>query len=61
MTGFGESHQREAEIAVSVEVRTINNRYFKLTVKCADGYGVLDRSSRHPRRTSRHARRLLDR
>ena len=42
MTGFGESHQREAEIAVSVEVRTINNRYFKLTVKCADGYGVLE-------------------
>lgn len=42
MTGFGEAHQREAEIAVSVEVRTINNRYFKLTVKCADGYGVLE-------------------
>jgi uncharacterized protein (TIGR00255 family) len=42
MTGFGEAHVREADVAVSVEVRTVNNKYFKLTVKCGEGYGVLE-------------------
>jgi uncharacterized protein (TIGR00255 family) len=42
MTGFGEAHDREGDLAVGVELRTINNRYFKLTVKCAEGYGVLE-------------------
>ena len=30
MTGFGESHHRHNGRAVSVEVRTVNSRYFKL-------------------------------
>jgi uncharacterized protein (TIGR00255 family) len=42
MTGFGEAHRRDGELSVAVEVRTINNRYFKLTVKCAEGYSVLE-------------------
>jgi len=42
MTGFGEAHDREGDLAVGIELRTINNRYFKLTVKSADGYGVLE-------------------
>lgn len=42
MTGFGEAHQRETDIAVGVEVRTVNNKYFKLNVKCGEGYGVLE-------------------
>jgi uncharacterized protein (TIGR00255 family) len=42
MTGFGEAHDREGDLAVGVELRTINNRYFKLSVKCAEGYGVLE-------------------
>lgn len=42
MTGYGEAHRREGELAVGVEVRTINNRYFKLNVKCGEGYGVLE-------------------
>jgi uncharacterized protein (TIGR00255 family) len=42
MTGFGEAHDREGDLAVGVELRTINNRYFKLTVKCAEGYGLLE-------------------
>lgn len=42
MTGFGEAHDREGDLAVGVELRTINNRYFKLTVKCGDGYGALE-------------------
>lgn len=42
MTGFGEAHRQEESLAVSVEVRTINSRYFKLTVRCGEGYGVLE-------------------
>jgi uncharacterized protein (TIGR00255 family) len=42
MTGFGESHCQRDGIAVAVEVRSINNRYFKLTVRASEGYGALE-------------------
>jgi uncharacterized protein (TIGR00255 family) len=42
MTGFGESHCHEDGLAVSVEVRTINSRYFKLTVRASEGYASLE-------------------
>jgi uncharacterized protein (TIGR00255 family) len=42
MTGFGEAHRQTDGVAVVVEVRTINNRYFKLTLKCGEGYGLLE-------------------
>ncbi len=42
MTGFGEAHRQAEGIAVAVEVRTINNRYFKLTLKCGEGYSLLE-------------------
>ena len=42
MTGFGEAHRQTDGIAVVVEVRTINNRYFKLTLKCGEGYSLLE-------------------
>ena len=42
MTGFGESHCHENGLAVSVEVRTINSRYFKLTVRASEGYAALE-------------------
>jgi uncharacterized protein (TIGR00255 family) len=42
MTGFGEAHRQADGVAVSVEVRTINNRYFKLTVRSPDGYNALE-------------------
>ncbi|HEX7379993.1 MAG TPA: YicC/YloC family endoribonuclease [Pirellulales bacterium] len=42
MTGFGEGHRHAAGVAVVVEVRTINNRYFKLTLKCGEGYSLLE-------------------
>jgi uncharacterized protein (TIGR00255 family) len=42
MTGFGEAHRQTDGLAVVVEVRTINNRYFKLTLKCGEGYGLLE-------------------
>jgi uncharacterized protein (TIGR00255 family) len=42
MTGFGESHCQQDGLAVAVEVRSINNRYFKLTVRACEGYGGLE-------------------
>lgn len=42
MTGFGEAHRQQGALAVAVEVRTINSKYFKLTVRSGDGYGQLE-------------------
>ncbi len=42
MTGFGESHQQDNGLAVVVEVRDINNRYFKFTMRSGDGYSALE-------------------
>lgn len=42
MTGFGEAHSQQDGLAVAVEIRTINNRFFKLSVRASEGYGSLD-------------------
>ena len=42
MTGFGEAHCQQDGLAVAVEVRAINNRYFKLSVRASEGYGGLE-------------------
>lgn len=42
MTGFGEAHRKDASLAVAAEVRTINSRYFKLAVRCGEGYSALE-------------------
>ena len=42
MTGFGEAHRKDAAMAVAVEVRTINSRYFKLVVRCGEGFTALE-------------------
>ena len=42
MTGFGEAHCQQDGLAVAVEIRTINNRFFKLTVRAGEGYAALD-------------------
>jgi uncharacterized protein (TIGR00255 family) len=42
MTGFGEAHRKDASLAVSAEVRTINSRYFKLVIRCGEGYSTLE-------------------
>ena len=42
MTGFGESHQQADGLAVLVEVRTINNRYFKFSMRSGEGYSALE-------------------
>ncbi|MFH1266045.1 MAG: YicC/YloC family endoribonuclease [Planctomycetota bacterium] len=42
MTGYGEAQQQRSGLAVSVEVRTINSRYLKLSVRTSDGYGSIE-------------------
>ena len=42
MTGFGEAHGRQDGLAVAVEIRAINNRYFKLSVRSSEGYASLE-------------------
>jgi uncharacterized protein (TIGR00255 family) len=42
MTGFGEAHYQGDGLTISIEVRTINSRYFKLSMKCGEGYSALE-------------------
>jgi uncharacterized protein (TIGR00255 family) len=42
MTGHGEAHRHANNLVVAVEVRTINNRYFKLNVRAGDNYAALE-------------------
>lgn len=42
MTGHGEAHRQRDGIAVTAEVRTINNKYFKLNLRAGERYGSLE-------------------
>jgi uncharacterized protein (TIGR00255 family) len=42
MTGYGIAVCRTEEIIVSVELKAVNNRYFKLSLRMSDGYGSLE-------------------
>ncbi len=42
MTGFGEARRQDNDLSVSVEVRAINNRHFKLTARLGEGYSALE-------------------
>lgn len=42
MTGFGEARRQADEIAVAVELRTVNNRYFKFSLRSSEGYNSLE-------------------
>ncbi len=42
MTGFGEARIEQDGLAVLVEVRTVNSRFFKLVVRTSEGYGSLE-------------------
>jgi uncharacterized protein (TIGR00255 family) len=42
MTGFGEAHGQRDGLALSVEVRTVNNRYLKLSTRISEGYSPLE-------------------
>jgi len=42
MTGFGEAVRRTETVTVTVEVRTINSRYFKFNVRLPEGFAALE-------------------
>jgi len=42
MTGFGEARSQAGEMAIAVEVRTINSRHFKLSYRASEGYAALE-------------------
>src|SRR5690606_37777772 len=42
MTGFGEAHNRYESLSVAIEVRTINSRHYKLSLRAGEGYGTLE-------------------
>lgn len=42
MTGYGDARRQSDELSMAVEVRSVNNRYFKIAIKSPDAYSVLD-------------------
>ncbi len=42
MTGQGSAHVTQDGVAVGVEVRTVNSRYYKLAMRGSEGYGGLE-------------------
>ena len=42
MTGHGESRLQEQGLTVAVELRTINSRFVKVSIRTSEGYGSLD-------------------
>jgi uncharacterized protein (TIGR00255 family) len=42
MTGFGEARSQTGDLAVAVEVRTINSRHLKFTLRSSEGYSALE-------------------
>ena len=42
MTGFGEARSQTDGLAIGVEVRTVNNRHFKLSYRASEGYSPLE-------------------
>jgi uncharacterized protein (TIGR00255 family) len=42
MTGHGAARLQQDGVVVTVEVRTVNNRYFKLSLRSTEGYAALE-------------------
>jgi len=42
MTGHGAAHSDASDRTVTIEVRTVNNRYFKLALRASEGYATLE-------------------
>ncbi len=42
MTGFGESHSRGGPLEIAAEVRTINSRHLKVSLRCPEVYNSLE-------------------
>ncbi len=60
MTGYGDACRERDAIRVSVELRTINSRHFKLVIRAPEGYASLEPKieaaiRKHVRRATVHA------
>ena len=42
MTGHGAAHLQRGDTSVAVEVRTVNSRYFKLSVRASEGFAAIE-------------------
>ena len=42
MTGFGEARLQDQRWTIAVEVRTVNNRHFKLSAKISESYAMIE-------------------
>ena len=42
MTGFGEAQLQHEGLNVSLELRSVNHRYLKISVRSGDGYGAIE-------------------
>ncbi len=42
MTGFGAAICADGETSVAVEIKTVNNRYFKLSLRMSEGFAALE-------------------
>lgn len=42
MTGFGDARHQDDRQVISLEVRTVNNRYLKVNIKCSDQYATME-------------------
>ncbi|MEZ6056458.1 MAG: YicC/YloC family endoribonuclease [Planctomycetaceae bacterium] len=42
MTGFGESRHDDDRLSISVDVRSVNNKHLKVSVRCSEAYLTLE-------------------
>lgn len=47
MTGFGEARERLGDVLCRVELRSVNNRHFKLSLRCPDGFLQFENELEH--------------
>src|ERR1700731_3841953 len=42
MTGFGEARHQSDDLALAIELRALNNRYLKVSVRATEPYNLLE-------------------
>src|SRR5438552_11268858 len=42
MTGYGEAHHQSESLSLSIELRALNNRYLKVSVRAPEPYNLLE-------------------
>lgn len=42
MTGFGDARHQDERLSIAVEIKTVNNRYLKISTKCPEPYAALE-------------------